>query len=283
MSTRLAQTKFPKHRAGRPHSILPEGTTNLTQRKLDRAEFNRTFDELIVHGKFNEVPEYYPRFKSRYWALLEVYADSVRPSPVDLLDIGGGQFATMAAALWGDRATVADVGGKNYDYLREHHVEPVEWNLVSDAQPFSEQFDAIIFSEVIEHLPIPGHIILERLKRALRPGGVLICSTPNLFRLRNVAYLTLGKQIFDNFQMPVDRGLGHVLEYSHDHLEWQFRKAGFRDVDVQIRHFHHNPKSIPFRVLSWLGSPLFLIPRFRNYLVAVARAPVTSVAEPQIS
>lgn len=247
-------------------------------RTLDRSTFDRVFDEQIVRGTFNEEPDYYPRYRKRYWGLMELYAASAPAAPCDMLDVGGGQYATMATTIWGDRATVADVGARNHDYLSARGVRQVEWNLCSDAQPFSGEFDVIVFSEVIEHLPLPGHVVLERLRRSLRPGGALICTTPNLYRLRNVAYMALGREIFCPFRMPVDRGLGHVLEYSRDHLLWQLNEAGFRDATVELRHFHHNPRAPLFRVLSWLGSPLFLLPRFRDYLVAVAHAPAAEGA-----
>ncbi|HWE37742.1 MAG TPA: class I SAM-dependent methyltransferase [Isosphaeraceae bacterium] len=247
-------------------------------RDLDRRTFDRVFDEVVVRGRFNEVPEYYPRYRSRYRALMKLYAEVAGPPPIDFLDIGGGQYAAMAATLWGDRATLADVGGSNGDYLRERGVRPVEWNLCGDAEPFDAEFDVAMFSEVIEHLPIPGHIVLERLRRALRPGGTLICTTPNLYRLRNVVYMAIGKRMFDHFRMPTDRGLGHILEYTRDHLRWQFERAGFEDVGVELRQFPHNPNALHFRVLSWLGAPLYLVPRFREALVVVARAPAGPAA-----
>ena len=167
-----------------------------------------------------------------------------RPSRV--LDIGGGQHALLAKRLWGDRATLADIAGSHFDYLRQQGVEVVEWNLCSNMQPFVSEFDAIFFSEVIEHLPIPGHVVLERLRIALKPGGVLICTTPNLYRLRNVVYLALGKQMYDYFRMPTDRGLGHILEYSQDHLRWQFERAGFEGVHVELCHLAHTIKATSF-------------------------------------
>jgi len=237
---------------------------------------------LIVRGKFNEVPDYYPRYRSRYLDLMKLYAQVAGNPPIDLLDIGGGQFATLATAIWGDRSTLADVGGKNYDYLNEKNVRTVEWNLCTDAQPFTGEFDVIIFSEVIEHLPIPGHVVLERLRRALRPGGTIICTTPNLFRLRNIVYMIIGKRYLDNFRMPKTEGLGHMLEYCREHLLWQFQQAGFEDIQMSFREFHHNPTQLHFRLMSWIGYPLFLIPRFRNQLVVVAKAPAEPAsAEPR--
>ncbi len=242
-------------------------------RQFDIKAFDRFYDEAVVHGRFNEVADYYPRYRSRYRAILRKYAEVAGPPPARVLDIGGGQHALLAKLLWGDRATLADIAGSHFDYLRQRGVDVVEWNLCSDEQPFVGEFDAIFFSEVIEHLPIPGHVVLERLRIALRPGGVIICTTPNLYRLRNVVYMALGKQMYDYFRMPTDRGLGHVLEYSQDHLKWQFERAGFEGVRVEFYQLPHKIKALHFRVLSWFGYPLLLMPRFRDYLIATAWAP----------
>jgi 2-polyprenyl-3-methyl-5-hydroxy-6-metoxy-1,4-benzoquinol methylase len=241
-------------------------------REFDVKGFRKVFDELIVHGTFNEAQEYYPKWRARYQDILQRYSRRAGPAPLQVLDVGGGQLGLLAQALWGDQAAVVDIGGEHLDYLKSKGVETVRWNLIADDQPFRDRFNAVFFSEVIEHLPIPGHVVLERLRQAMRPGGLLICTTPNLYRLRNVVYMAIGKRIFDNFRMPTDRGLGHVLEYSLDHLRWQLEQAGFRDVRIDRRQYHHNPDKLVFRVMSWVGYPLFLIPRFRDYLVAEAVA-----------
>jgi SAM-dependent methyltransferase len=244
-------------------------------RNLDRREFARVFDHLIVRGQYHEAPDYYLRYRSRYEALTGMYAKLAPPRTIDFLDIGAGVYASLVTALWSDRSVSADLGGKNYDYMRKCGVEPVEWNLCHDIQPFINRFDVIMFSEVIEHLPLPGHVVLERLRIALKPGGLLICTTPNFYRLRNVVYMAIGKQIYDHFRMPTDRGLGHVIEYDPPRLRWQLERAGFIIRSLDLRHHPHQSYSLPFRILSWVGSPLYFIPRFRGDMVSVAQAPCT--------
>lgn len=240
---------------------------------FDVQAFRRKFDELVVRGQFHETPDYYPRYRTRYEELMRAYCQRAPREPIEMLDIGGGIYATLATALRGDRCVVADVGATNVEYLRSRGVESVEWNLCLEGQPFEARFDAIVFSEVIEHLPVPSHLVLERLRRALKPGGFILCTTPNLYRLRNVVYMALGKPIFDYFRMPTDRGLGHVLEFSREHLAWQLETAGLRIESLELRYFPHQPYSLPFRVLSWVGRPLFWFPRWRDCLVAIAQAP----------
>lgn len=242
-------------------------------RPFDGAAFTRAYGQYVLPTSWQEPSSYYPRYLSRYRALLERYASLMQPESADVLDVGGGQLALLASKLWGDRAVVADVSGPQFPYLRSQGVETVNWNLCEEVQPFQGRFDAIFLSEVIEHLPIPGHIVLEKLRAALRNGGKLVCSTPNLYRPRNVIYLAMGKPIFDYFRYPTDRGLGHVLEYSSDHLRYQIERAGFTNCRIELRHFAHSPERIPARVLAWLGSPLYLMPRFRDNLLATATAP----------
>jgi 2-polyprenyl-3-methyl-5-hydroxy-6-metoxy-1,4-benzoquinol methylase len=240
-------------------------------RPWNEALFEQKFDQLVVHGTFNEEPSYYPRYKSRYRDLLRRYAEIAPGAPQDVLDIGGGQLGLLAHALWGDRVHAADIGGVHLDYLRSQGITTTQWNLVANTSPFTAQFDLIFFSEVIEHLPVPGHLVLEKLRGALKPGGTLICSTPNLYRLRNIVYMVLGKQIFDHFRYPTTSGLGHVLEYSEPHLRWQLETAGFGGADIRFVQMHHSPNNPVFRALYWLGSPLFMVPRFRDNLVAVVQ------------
>jgi SAM-dependent methyltransferase len=241
------------------------------RRTLDLPLFNDIYERRVVEGRFNEEPDYYPRYRSRYRELLEIFCGEVGSDPKRVLDIGGGQLAVLASLLWGDHATAADIGGEHLSYLREQGVEAVEWNLCTQDCPFDSEFDAIFFSEVIEHLPVPGHVVLEKLLRALRPGGLLILSTPNLYRLRNLVYMAIGKQIFDYLRRPEEGPFGHVLEFSPDQLLWQLERAGFSEIRIERRQFHHRPKDPIFRAMSWIGSPLFLIPRFRDHLVATAR------------
>ena len=242
-------------------------------RTLDEAAFARAFDDLVFVNRWQEEQEYYVRYRSRYEALIRRFAARMPDRPVDVLDIGGGQLAFLAEALWGDRGAVADIDDTGFAELRSRGIETFEWNLALEDAPFDRSFDAIFISEVIAYLPVPGHIVLRRLRMLLRTGGVLFCSTPNLYRLRNVVYLLRGRSPFGNFDVPEARSPGMVLEYTAEHLAWQFERAGFVDYTVDLEHFAHVPNARLDRVLSVLGAPLRRIPRYRDNLLAVGTAP----------
>jgi SAM-dependent methyltransferase len=241
-------------------------------------EFDSLYDRFVCRDEMQFGGRaFYLRYRSRYKECIQRFAALAPPDPIDVLDIGGGQLALMCIKLWGDRGVVSDLPGPHLSYMAEHGVEMNHWNLCKEEPPFTAKFDFVFFSEVIEHLPIPGYVALERIRKVLKPGGVMICTTPNLFRLRNVVFMALGRPIFDNFQYPDDEvALGHVLEYTRDHLDWQFKRAGFTRYRVDYSQMHHSPTNPLHRPLAWLGYPLHLVPRWRDNLVVTAYAPAAA-------
>lgn len=242
-------------------------------REIAEGVFDRAFSEMIAEIRWQEEPQYYPRYRSRYLAMLHEFAELAPEHGVDLLDVGGGQLAYLSAKVWGiDRVCVADIDDKCFAALREHGIDTLRWNLALNDPPTDRQFDGIFFSEVIEHLPVPGHIPLARLRGLLRHGGLLMCSTPNLYRIRNVVFLACGRRLFDHFDLPGERGYGHVLEYSAEHLSWQLKQAGFQEFSVRFCDFTHVPNRRLDRMLAAFGAPIRRIPRYRDNLVAIAKA-----------
>lgn len=241
-------------------------------RVFDEVAFERAFAEMSKI-RWQEDPEYYPRYKTRYAAILQRFAEEAPGRVLDVLDIGGGQLAYLAVALWGDRGCAADIDEGCFAALQANGIDAFQWDLARDDPPTDRRFDGIFFSEVIEHLPVPGHVPLRRLRTLLGTEGLLLCSTPNLYRLRNVVFLIRGRPLFDHFDLPGERGYGHVLEYSAEHLAWQFERAGFVKYAVELHDFTHVPHEPLDRVLAVLGSPLRRIPRYREHLLAVATAP----------
>ena len=238
-------------------------------------DFNSVYDEFICRDEYRfGGRDYYFRYRSRYRECICRFAALAPAGPIDVLDVGGGQLALLCAKLWNDRGVVSDLPGPHMEYMASLGLQTIHWNLCTTDPPFAERFDFVFFSEVIEHLPMPGYIALERLRKVLRPGGTIICTTPNLYRLRNLVFMALGRQIFDYFRYPDDdTALLHVLEYSRDHLDWQFKRAGFPQSRVDYIQLHHMPTNPLYRPIALLGYPLHIVPHWRDYLIAIGQAP----------
>jgi SAM-dependent methyltransferase len=63
--------------------------------------------------------------------------------------------------------------------------------------PYRQEFDTIVAGELLEHLHNPG-LFLTGCARALKPGGRLVLSTPNVFTpLLSLMYLKAGERAFN--------------------------------------------------------------------------------------
>src|SRR5262249_669072 len=93
--------------------------------------------------------------------------------------------------------------------VREHDVE-------KDPLPFGTgSFDAVLFTEVLEHVAIVNPVsILREIHRVLKAGGMCIFSTPNVCNISNVYALLIGRNVFwppEIFYGGLDR---HNREYT---------------------------------------------------------------------
>jgi hypothetical protein len=81
----------------------------------------------------------------------------------------------------------------------------------------------------------------------------------------------LGVEFLDRFLVPEPgRGLGHQLEYSADHLEFQFKQAGLSPLFVKHDELGRVGHSGGARLARRMLGPLTLRPIWRDGLVAAA-------------
>lgn len=104
-------------------------------------------------------------------------------------------------------------------------------NVEQDTFPWSDgSFDIVLYCEVIEHLlSDPAHSLKE-IWRLLKPGGLLILTTPNVARLENVARMIAGANLYDPYSGYGPYGR-HNREYTRHELWRLLTYLGF-EVDV---------------------------------------------------
>lgn len=243
--------------------------------RLTRAAFDAVYDTFVRPGGFHELDSYYRISRERYFLTLHYLAQLELPDHAKLLDVGGGQFAILASKLFGDEATVGDIGEAFRAPADAAGVSFTVCNLLEDdPASFRGAFDVIILAEVVEHLPIPPYLVLSKIRGWLKPGGALLLTTPNLFRIRNLARMLAGQDPFDTFMMPHDGvSLGHQTEYSARHLAWQIREAGFTLELMEHDQLGQTGFSMKARIARKLLAPLRLRKTWREELVAIARNP----------
>lgn len=108
-----------------------------------------------------------------------------------LLDAGCGYGAfSKAARSKGAQVTSLDIADK---LVRKAAISALAAGVVGDAASLSfrnASFDIVLSSEMIEHTTAPGTVTRE-LVRVLRPGGLLVLTTPNKAWLWLVSLATL--------------------------------------------------------------------------------------------
>jgi SAM-dependent methyltransferase len=114
----------------------------------------------------------------------------------------------------------------------------------TEAVPFAaETFDAILFNELFEHLRINPVFTLSEVSRVLKPGGLLILSTPNLRSFRGIRNLLLRNQghavsagVYRQYEKLETLGhMGHVREYTTREVSDFLTRVGFHVDKVVFR------------------------------------------------
>jgi 2-polyprenyl-6-hydroxyphenyl methylase/3-demethylubiquinone-9 3-methyltransferase len=94
---------------------------------------------------------------------------------------------------------------------------------------YARRFDAVVATEVIEHLLLP-RMIMHNARLALRPGGHLVVTTPFHGYAKNLLLaLTNG---FDSHWHPL-RDYGHIKFFSRTTLTQLFIESGFADLSFR--------------------------------------------------
>ncbi len=197
-------------------------------------------------------------FVASYEKKTHSYFDSARVDyvhrlPLDptasILEIGCGTGATGALALKRGRAG-RYVGVELFEGAAKAAREVLSDVVVGDVEQLEfdwqpAAFDALIMSEVLEHLREPW-AVLHKLARFVRPGGLVLASSPNVAHWRVVRELVQGR-----FPLA-DKGVfdrTHMRWFTPDSFVAMFNEAGFA-VDRMRPVTPFSPRTRVFSMLT---------------------------------
>jgi SAM-dependent methyltransferase len=140
-----------------------------------------------------------------------------------VLDLGCRSGALTKHFLERNSVVGLDVDAAALEKAAKLGIEPVQAN-VEEPLPFdAASFDAVVAGELLEHLQFPDELVGE-IHRILRPGGVLVGSVPNAYRVQTRLRFLRGK--------PPEDDPTHLRMFSPHAIRELLR--AFQDVGIDF-------------------------------------------------
>lgn len=187
------------------------------------------------------------------------------------LGCGDGYLSVMLVEL-GHQVTALDLSqnrlAKFADKARRLGIKQVQASATETGLE-GASFDAVVSSEVLEHLPEPRPM-LDEVHRLLAPGGVLALCVPNEEHIRRITCPHCRKRF------SVD---GHLHAFSAESLSALLREAGFEPVRARTFRNKRTEKvrggvvNLPYGAwVRWVDALMSRIgPEHDRYLAILAR------------
>ncbi len=171
------------------------------------------FDLLEVYDEPSSLGYVYA-YQVRKQEAIRLITQIVKP-PAHILDVAAAQGNfSLALAEMGYSVTWNDLRAELADYVKLKHETGSITFAAGDAfgLDFPQPFDAVLATEIIEHVAHPDEF-LAKLAKLVRPGGYIVMTTPNGAYFRN----TLPKfsdcpdtSVYESVQFQPD-GDGHIF------------------------------------------------------------------------
>jgi SAM-dependent methyltransferase len=140
-----------------------------------------------------------------------------------VLDLGCRYGALTRAYVEGNEVVGVDVDRAALAEAAKLGIE-TRWVDVEQPLPFEgESFDVVVAGELLEHVREAGRLVADA-RRLLRPGGRLVGSVPNAFRLPNRLRFLAG--------LPPERDPTHLHMFTPRDVEALLGE--FEDVELQL-------------------------------------------------
>jgi SAM-dependent methyltransferase len=198
------------------------------------------------------------RNSSRTWLRREnmAFAETV-PAGSRVLDAGAGD-QPYRKHFDHCEYEAADFEKVDRSYAKSTYVCDLSAIPVPDAH-----FDAILFNQVMEHLPEPLNVLRE-LHRVLKPGGRMICTAPLFFEEHETPY---------DFYRYTQFAWKHLLGkagFKIETLGWMegYLSTVAYQLQTAARYLPSSPKDVAPGILGWIFAPLLLACRVSFHILA---------------
>ncbi len=207
-------------------------------------------------NRWSELPYTHVDNFTIYMALAVEHMRTLAPAGGRVLDVPAGNgLVSDRLRESGFEVVSADINGERPDYVAFD---------MAGRFPFDDAtFDGVLCLEGIEHMVDPVALLAEMM-RILRPGGILVITTPNLMCMYSRLHFVLHGtpyQFKPSQQRPVPAGVmedrGHIAPMGYLQLRYLIEHFGGRVVAVdgdRIKRKILMPLYLPLIALAWLAS-----------------------------
>jgi 2-polyprenyl-3-methyl-5-hydroxy-6-metoxy-1,4-benzoquinol methylase len=177
-----------------------------------------------------------------------------------VIEIGSAPFVlTRAMQRAGMAVTSIDLDpSRHADVIERWGLDVMAADIESPPWPVdAASADLMLFNEVLEHLRMNPVAALQEARRVLRPGGVLMLSTPNLLSLSGLSRLLLrgramavgGSVAAEYAKLETLGHMGHVREYTFVEVRELLAHAGFVPEVAMFRGARGRPERLAGAVI----------------------------------
>jgi len=150
--------------------------------------------------------------------LFQIRESGLIPEGGDILDVGTGTNTTMLE-MFGDKwnVTPSDINVGAWNAHIPGMVKVDAAKMATEASISAREFDAVIVSEVLEHVYEPLGV-LQHARRILKPGGAVIITVPFMYRIHEYG---------DSDPETVEPGLRDYWRITPSGMAYLMRQASF--------------------------------------------------------
>ncbi len=235
---------------------------------------SRIRKDLEINDASSKELKYLDFHRSRFDYILRLSDRYFKPG-AKLLDLGSlfGHLCTGAKAI-GYETSGLDRPESVSEFaprFKQLDIKNIACNLEKEAIPCPDQeFDLVLASEILGHLNFHPARFFKEIERVLKPGGLLILSTPNLMRLNNVVKMFFGFKT--NWDSPDDYwGDASHREFTAAVVVYLLKKSGLKIKRLEYKNFRHSNLSRINKLFNKLSGPI--LPHRKGSLVIVAKKP----------
>jgi 2-polyprenyl-3-methyl-5-hydroxy-6-metoxy-1,4-benzoquinol methylase len=175
------------------------------------------------------------------------------PEGATILDLGCSTGNFGAELMKNKKCTVVgvDINEDDLKVASKHLKATYKRNIERDEISDLGMFDAVVMADVIEHLIDPVSA-LKKIKKQLKPGGLLIFSVPNMANFATRLELLAGRFTYTEYGLLDET---HLHYYDRVELEKVFARAG-----LQVTKYNNSIRDVPPKAAKDLLKSVGLTP-----------------------